>query len=139
MDWHSDFFFPARINYNDLSAEVTKGLHLTCIEHAAGRREKSWWQSSSFAGRDFGKRAGPTADTGGIPRPACSSLQSNPRNLVAEEKPSVCAVFAVSPDNYEPTSASPGSLHVCFGRRNAPTQEKVGEIQCRAACSSQGL
>lgn len=55
--------FQAKINY-DLSAEVNKDLHLTFVEHAASRREKSWWQFSSFAGREFGKGAGATSDVG---------------------------------------------------------------------------
>jgi len=45
MSWPVGFalvFFQAKINYDDLSTEVNKDLHLTFVEHAAGRREESW-------------------------------------------------------------------------------------------------
>jgi len=75
---------------------------------------------------------------GGIRRLACCSLQSSPRNLVAEQRngkspapalPSFCAVFAVSPVNSKPTLVSSGSPHVCFGWKNALAQEKIVGIE----------
>lgn len=71
---------------------------------------------------------GSTSDAG------WDSLLSNPRNLVEEKddaspipaQPSVCALFAVSPDNCEPTAAPPGSPGVCLGRRNSNPGESCG-------------
>lgn len=41
-------------------------------------------------------------------------------------QPSVCALFAVSPDNCKPTAAPPGSPGVCFGTRNSNPGESYG-------------
>lgn len=54
-------------------------------------------------------------------------------------QPSVCALFAVSPDNCKPTAAPPGSPGMCFGRGNSNPGESCGNsikrvVSAKAFC-----
>lgn len=46
-------------------------------------------------------------------------------------QPSVCALFAASPDNCKPTAVSPDSPHMCFGRRSSNPGESCGNSTSR--------
>lgn len=145
--WFCVGFFQARINYDDLSAEVNKDLHLTFVECAAGRREKSWWQSSSFAGREFGKGAGSTSDAGWDSQTCLllspeQSQESHGGEGWRLPNPRHSPVFVLCLQRLL-TTASPLQFLLialtCALAGEVPTQEKVVGIRHQGGCFSQGL
>lgn len=139
--WHVSFVLGSqtRKKYGDLCTEVDKDLHLTFAERAAGRREENWWQSSLVTGRELGE-LDPLQMQAGIPCWTIPGISWRRRTTPPQSpaQPSVCALFAVSPDNCKPTAAPPGSPGVCFGRRNSNPGESCGN-KSRGLCQPGSL
>lgn len=104
-----------------------KDLHLTFGECAAGGREENWWQPSLVTGRELGE-LDPLQMQAGIPCWTIPGISWRRRTTPPQSpaQPSVCALFAVSPDNCKPTAAPPGSPGMFSGRRNSNPGESCG-------------
>lgn len=150
VSWHVGFvlgFFQARINYGDLSAEVNKDLHLTFVECADSRREKSWQQSSLFTGKEFGKGVGSTSGVGWDSQTCLPLSPQQSQECHGEEgwclpNPQHSPVFVLCWQHLLTTASPLQLLLVALAyalTRETLTQEKVVTIWHQEGSFSQGL
>lgn len=141
------WFFQARINYGNLFTELNKGLHLTFVERAAGRREQSRWQSSLFTGGEFGKGVGSTSDVGWDSQTCLLMSPEQSQESCGGEgrclpNPQQSPVFVLCLQRLLTTVSPVPLLLVALVSALAggtPSQEKVVGIQHEEGCFSQGL